>query len=61
MNNVIEKENINYFIYEIRGKLVILDSDLATLYKIETKRINEGTISKYYLLVLLVVGNHIYL
>ena len=29
-------------IYEIRGKQVILDSDLAKLYNIETKRINEA-------------------
>ena len=29
-------------IYEIRGKQVLLDSDLARLYKVETKRINEA-------------------
>ena len=29
-------------IYEIRGKQVMLDSDLAKLYKVETKRINEA-------------------
>ena len=29
-------------IYEIRGKEVILDSDLARLYQVETKRINEA-------------------
>lgn len=29
-------------IYEIRGKQVILDSDLAKLYDVETKRINEA-------------------
>lgn len=29
-------------IYEIRGKQVMLDSDLANLYKVETKRINEA-------------------
>ena len=29
-------------IYEIRGKQVMLDSDLAKLYQVETKRINEA-------------------
>ena len=29
-------------IYEIRGEQVILDSDLAKLYHVETKRINEA-------------------
>lgn len=34
--------NIVSRIYEIRGKQVMLDSDLAKLYKVETKRINEA-------------------
>ena len=44
MNEIIEKENINVedMIYEIDGKEVMLDSDLAKLYSIETKRINEA-------------------
>ena len=44
MNEVIEKENIiiKDMIYEIRGTQVMLDSDLAKLYNIETKRINEA-------------------
>jgi len=29
-------------IYEIRGQKVMLDSDLANLYQVETKRINEA-------------------
>lgn len=29
-------------IYEIRGSQVMLDSDLAKLYCVETKRINEA-------------------
>ena len=37
-----EKENIKDMIYEIRGRQVILDSDLAKLYNVETKRINEA-------------------
>ena len=44
MNNLIIKENekIESLIYEIRGKQVMLDSDLARLYGVETKRINEA-------------------
>ena len=40
----IEKTNIKIInmIYEIRGKEVMLDSDLAILYDTETKRINEA-------------------
>jgi len=42
MNEIIEKEKVEDLIYEIRGKQVMLDSDLAKLYKVETKRINEA-------------------
>ena len=44
MNEIIEKENIiiEDMIYEIRGVQVMLDSDIAKLYKVETKRINEA-------------------
>lgn len=44
MNEVIVKDNIKIenLIYEIRGKQVMLDSDLAKLYGVETKRINEA-------------------
>ena len=42
MNEIIEKElNIEDMIYEIRGKQVMLDSDLAKLYKIETRILNQ--------------------
>jgi len=34
--------NIENMIYEIRGEYVMLDSDLARVYKVETKRINEA-------------------
>ena len=43
-NNIIsidEIENIKNLIYTIRGKQVMLDSDVAKLYHYETKRINE--------------------
>lgn len=44
MNEIAEKEviNIEEMIYEIDGKEVMLDSDLAKLYNVETKRINEA-------------------
>ena len=37
-----EEANIENLIYEIRGVQVMLDSDLANLYQVETKRINEA-------------------
>ena len=44
MNEVIEKEQIENLIYEIRGKQVMLDSDLARLYECTngTKDINKA-------------------
>ena len=44
MNEIAEKNliNIENMIYEIDGKEVMLDSDLAKLYNVETKRINEA-------------------
>ncbi len=44
MNNIILNKDVKIedMIYEIRGKQVMLDSDLAKLYGVETKRINEA-------------------
>ena len=44
VNNIVVSDNIKIenMIYEIRGKKVMLDSDLAKLYNVETKRINEA-------------------
>lgn len=44
MNEIIEKEKIviEDMIYEVRGVQVMLDSDIAKLYQVETKRINEA-------------------
>lgn len=43
-NEIIEKEKflIEDTIYEIRGIQVMLDSDIAKLYQVDTKRINEA-------------------
>lgn len=42
MNEIITKDEIENMIYEVRGRQVMLDSDLAKLYGVETKRINEA-------------------
>lgn len=44
MNEIIEKEKIliGNMIYEVSGVQVMLDSDIAKLYKLETKRVNEA-------------------
>ena len=44
MNEIEEKLNIKDMIYEIRGKQVMLDSDLAKLYECKngTKEINQA-------------------
>ena len=44
MLEIQEKDNVEIvnMIYEIRGRQVMLDSDLAILYGVETKRINEA-------------------
>ncbi len=44
MNEITEEDviNIEEMIYEIDGKEVMLDTDLAKLYNVETKRINEA-------------------
>ena len=41
MNKII-KNDIENMIYEINGVEVMLDSDLASIYQVETKRINEA-------------------
>ncbi len=40
--SLVKDEKIENMIYEVRGKQVMLDSDLARLYGVETKRINEA-------------------
>ena len=42
MSNIVKFENVENRVLEIRGTKVILDSDLAELYGVETKRINEA-------------------
>ena len=42
MSDMVKIENLKDMIVEIRGKVVLLDSDVAQLYGVETKRINEA-------------------
>ncbi len=42
MSNTITPNEIKNLIYHIRGKAVMLDSDLATLYHVPTGRLNES-------------------
>jgi phage regulator Rha-like protein len=43
MNNTLEPEKIINKIHVIRGKKIILDRDIAHLYKVETKVLNQAT------------------
>lgn len=44
MNNhtIISQKDIENLIYTVRGKQVMLDKDLATLYRVETKILNKS-------------------
>ncbi len=42
MNNVMKINDVNSKIIVIRNQNVILDSDVAALYGVETKRVNEA-------------------
>jgi aspartate/tyrosine/aromatic aminotransferase len=39
---IIDQKNIQNKIYTIRGAQVMLDSDLASLYQVETKQLNKA-------------------
>lgn len=41
MDSTIIVEKIESMIYEVRGKQVMFASDVAKLYRVETKRLNE--------------------
>ena len=42
MKELIEKQNIDYPIYVIRGQRVMLDEDLAKIYEVETRILNQA-------------------
>jgi len=37
----LQHQNIQNLVYEVRGKSVMLDFDLAEMYHVETKRLKE--------------------
>ncbi len=42
MNKIVKFSNVEESIFELQDKSVILDSDVAALYGVETMRINEA-------------------
>ena len=42
MSVVARFENLKELVIELRGQSVLLDCDVAELYKVETKRVNEA-------------------
>ncbi|MFW6286179.1 MAG: ORF6N domain-containing protein [Nanoarchaeota archaeon] len=46
--SLISDENIKNKIYNIRGVQVMIDNDLAKLYGVETKRLNEVVKRKFF-------------
>ncbi len=42
MSDMVKIENLKEMILEVRGQSVLLDSDVANIYGVETKRINEA-------------------
>ncbi|MDE6307781.1 MAG: ORF6N domain-containing protein, partial [Bacteroidales bacterium] len=41
-NNIVKINSVEDKIIEVRGEKVLLDSDVAALYGVETKRVNEA-------------------
>lgn len=42
MSDIVKIENLKEMIVEIKGQSVLIDSDVAQIYGVETKRINEA-------------------
>jgi len=42
MSDIVKIENLKKHVIEIKGQSVLLDSDVAKIYGVETKRINEA-------------------
>ena len=42
MSGIVKIENLKKLIIEIRDEKVLLDADVAVIYGVETKRINEA-------------------
>ena len=48
MENIVNFKDVEKALLEIRGQRVILDSDVARLYGVETKRVNEAVKNNPY-------------
>ena len=42
MSDVTKIENLEEFIIEIKGQIVLLYADVAVIYRVDTKRVNEA-------------------
>ena len=42
MSDIVKFNSVEEYIIELRGQKVILDSDVATLYGVETKEVNQA-------------------
>ena len=42
MNSIVKIENLEELLIELRGENVLVDADVAVIYGVETKRVNEA-------------------
>ena len=42
MNSIVKIENLEELLIELRGENILLDADVAVIYGVETKRVNEA-------------------
>ena len=42
MDEIIKTDDVQNLVVKLRGQDVLLDRDVATLYQVETKRVNEA-------------------
>ena len=46
MNSIVKIENLEELLIELRGENILLDADVAVIYGVETKRVNEAKKNK---------------
>ena len=42
MSAIVKIENLEELLMELRGENILLDADVAVIYGVETKRVNEA-------------------
>ena len=42
MNSIVKIENLEELLIELRGENILVDADVAVIYGVETKRVNEA-------------------